>query len=81
MWTSISPAVLSELFPARLRSSGIGFPYALSVAIFGGTAPYLATYLAGEGHAGAFAWYIVALSVVAFLVFIRLPETAHKPLD
>lgn len=81
LWSSISSAVACELFPARLRSSGIGFPYAMSVAIFGGTAPYLATYLANAGHAPAFAWYIVALSAIALVVYIKVPETAHRPLD
>lgn len=81
LWSSISSAVACELFPARLRSSGIGFPYALSVGIFGGTAPYLATYLANAGHAPAFAWYIVALAAIALLFYVKLPETAHRPLD
>lgn len=30
LWSSISSAIASELFPARLRGSGIGFPYALA---------------------------------------------------
>lgn len=81
LWSSISSAVACELFPARLRSSGIGFPYAMSVALFGGTAPYLATYLASTGHAPAFAWYIAALSAIALLVYLKVPETAHRPLD
>jgi MHS family alpha-ketoglutarate permease-like MFS transporter len=81
MWTSISSAVACELFPARLRGSGIGFPYALSAAIFGGTAPYLATYLAKIGHPILFGWYLVALAAVALVVYARLPETAHRPLD
>lgn len=77
---SITSAVFAELFPARLRSSGIGFPYALSVALFGGTGPYVATALIDRGHPSHFAWYIVALTVISALVVLRLPETAHKPL-
>jgi MFS transporter, MHS family, alpha-ketoglutarate permease len=38
-FTSISAAVNAEVFPARVRAAGIGFPYSLTVALFGGTAP------------------------------------------
>ncbi|KRF19417.1 transporter [Nocardioides sp. Soil797] len=79
-WTSISSAVASELFPARLRSSGIGFPYAAAVAIFGGTGPYIATYLIDIGRAPAFAWYITALALVSTVIYFFMPETARRPL-
>ena len=77
---SITSAVFAELFPAKLRGSGIGFPYALSVALFGGTGPYVATALIDRGHPSHFAWYIVGLTVITTLFVLRLPETAHKPL-
>ena len=35
---SIVPAVYAELFPTRIRTVGTAIPYALCVAIFGGTA-------------------------------------------
>ncbi|MFE5395941.1 MFS transporter [Streptomyces sp. NPDC056568] len=40
-FTSISAAVNAEIFPPRVRAAGIGFPYSLTVALFGGTAPRL----------------------------------------
>jgi MHS family alpha-ketoglutarate permease-like MFS transporter len=79
-WSSISSAVAAELFPARLRSSGIAFPYGLAIAIFGGTGPYVATYLVHIGHATSFGWYIAAVALGSTLVYALLPETAHKPL-
>ena len=79
-WASISAAIVSELFPARLRSSGIGFPYALAVAVFGGTGPYLATWLVEIGHAEQFGWYITAVAAVSTAVYVFLPETARRPL-
>ncbi|MEV8194965.1 MULTISPECIES: MFS transporter [Rhodococcus] len=80
LWSSISSAIASELFPARLRGSGIGFPYALAVALFGGTGPYVATWMVDSGNIGLFGWYVTIVAVVSTLVFVRLPETAHKPL-
>lgn len=81
LWSSISSAIASELFPTRLRSSGIGFPYALAVALFGGTGPYVATWMVDNGNIGFFGWYVTAIAVISTLVFFRLPETAHKTLQ
>ena len=37
-YTSISAVVKAELFPTEIRALGVGLPFALTVAIFGGTA-------------------------------------------
>lgn len=34
-------SIMSEAFPTRIRTQGIGFAYSIAVAVFGGTAPYL----------------------------------------
>ncbi|OAV78237.1 MFS transporter (plasmid) [Gordonia rubripertincta] len=81
LWSSISSAIASELFPARLRGSGIGFPYALAVALFGGTGPYIATWLVDINRIELFGWYVTVVAVISTVVFLRLPETAHKPLQ
>ncbi|NYI06002.1 MFS transporter [Allostreptomyces psammosilenae] len=80
-YTAIAAAVNAEVFPARVRAAGIGFPYSLSVALFGGTAPYVGTWLEREGRPELFAWWVVLLCAVSLLVYLRLPETAHRPLD
>lgn len=80
-FTSISAAVNAEVFPARVRAAGIGFPYSLTVALFGGTAPYVATLLQDLGRPGLFPWYVAALCLCSSVVYLRLPESAHRPLD
>ncbi|MEU6663837.1 MFS transporter [Streptomyces sp. NPDC046821] len=80
-FTSISAAVNAEVFPARVRAAGIGFPYSLTVALFGGTAPYVGTLFKELGHAGLFPWYVAVLCLVSSVVYLRLPESAHKELD
>ncbi len=40
---AIVPAVYAELFPTSIRTVGVGVPYSICVAVFGGTAPYLQT--------------------------------------
>ncbi|MEW1654793.1 MFS transporter [Streptomyces sp. NPDC093707] len=80
-YTSIAAVVNAELFPARVRAAGIGFPYSLTVALFGGTAPYIGTWFKQAGHADLFPWYVAALCLVSFVVYLVLPETARKPLE
>lgn len=77
-FTSISAAVNAEIFPPRVRAAGIGFPYSLTVALFGGTAPYVGTLFKEVGHAGLFPWYVAVLCLLSSLVYLRLPETADR---
>ncbi|MEU1852641.1 MFS transporter [Streptomyces sp. NPDC019990] len=79
-FTSISAAVNAEVFPPRVRAAGIGFPYSLTVALFGGTAPYVGTLFKELGHSGLFPWYVAVLCLLSSVVYLRLPETAHAPL-
>ncbi|WP_030897423.1 MULTISPECIES: MFS transporter [unclassified Streptomyces] len=79
-FTSISAAVNAEVFPPRVRAAGIGFPYSLTVALFGGTAPYVGTLFKELGHSGLFPWYVAVLCLLSSIVYLRLPETAHAPL-
>jgi MHS family alpha-ketoglutarate permease-like MFS transporter len=57
-YTSINAVVKAELFPARVRALGVGLPYALTVAIFGGSAEYVALSLKEAGHESVFYWLV-----------------------
>jgi MHS family proline/betaine transporter-like MFS transporter len=73
---------LAELFPTRLRYSGLSLSYGLASAFFGGTAPAVATFLVRRtGAALAPAWYATGLTVVAGACALLAPETAGRPLD
>ncbi|MCX4881490.1 MFS transporter [Streptomyces sp. NBC_00847] len=74
-YTSIAGAVNAELFPRELRGRGIGLPYAGAVALFGGTAPYVGTWLKSIGNGGLFPWYVAILCAVTALTATRLPRT------
>ena len=45
VFVSASLAAAAELFATRVRSGAYSIGYNMSVAIFGGTAPYVATWL------------------------------------
>jgi len=77
---SILPALFAELFPTHIRAAGIGIPYSISVAIAGGTAPYLQHWLSEQHHGDVFLWYTIALLLIGATVIVVTPETRAKPL-
>jgi len=68
-------ATLSENFPTHLRAQGIGFAYSVSVAVFGGTAPYLNQLLISKDMGWAFNVYIIALALATGISALFLKET------
>jgi MHS family alpha-ketoglutarate permease-like MFS transporter len=80
LYSSIAPAVKAELFSTDVRALGIGLPYNLVVAIFGGTTPYLMTWLQSQGHGDWFLFYVSAAALVSLIAFWRMPETCGKSL-
>ncbi|MDX3752181.1 MFS transporter [Streptomyces sp. AK08-02] len=80
-YAAIAPTAMAELFPTQVRSVGLGMPYSLVVAIFGGTAPYLVQELTERGRAHWFPWYVAALCLVSLLVYLTTPETKDVNLD
>lgn len=74
-YTSINAVVKAELFPAEIRALGVGLPYALTVAIFGGTAEYIALAFKDSGHETYFYWYITGCIAISLLVYITMADT------
>ncbi len=79
-WTSIAPAVYAELFPTHIRATGTAIPYSLSVALFGGTAPYLQNWLASLDRIDIFSGYLALLNLVTVLTIFTMPETRGRKL-
>ena len=79
-YTSINAVVKAELFPAEVRALGVGLPYALTVAIFGGTAEYVALYLKDIGHESYFYWYISGCIFLSLLVYVGMKDTKETSL-
>lgn len=82
MSTSISAIIKAELFPVHVRSLGVSFPYALAVALFGGTAEYIALLFKDRGHADWFYWYLTACIALSLWVSLRMRDTEkHSNMD
>ncbi len=76
-YTAINAIVKAELFPTRVRAIGVGFPYAVTVALFGGSAEYVALYLKEIGHATAFYCYVAGCIFVSLTVYALMRDTRH----
>ena len=63
------PATMVEMFPTMTRFSGIAIGYNISLAVFGGTAPLISTWLiAKTGHnIAAPAYYLIFMALVSFV--------------
>jgi MHS family alpha-ketoglutarate permease-like MFS transporter len=72
---SIIPAWFAELFPTRVRASGMAIPYSIAVALTGGTAPYLQLWLGSHGLSAVFTGYVVLLGAITVLTVRRTQET------
>ncbi|PSL44883.1 MHS family alpha-ketoglutarate permease-like MFS transporter [Chitinophaga niastensis] len=74
-YTSINAVVKAEMFPAEIRALGVGFPYALTVALFGGTAESIALYFKKIGHEPWYYWYVTGCIFISLLVYITAKDT------
>ncbi|MFF1555542.1 MFS transporter [Rhodococcus erythropolis] len=64
----VTAVSMVDLFPARFRYSAGAIPYQFSVAIFGGTAPYVATWLGGSSFELAPGFYLSSIALIACVV-------------
>ena len=78
-YSGVLPSVLCEQFPVETRAVGVAFAFSISVTIFGGFAPFVATWLIAQtGDPLSPAYYLMvtsALSIIALSAINR--RTAH----
>lgn len=78
----VTAVLLCETFPTRVRYTASAVTYNVAYALFGGTAPFVATWLiAATDNRLAPAIYIAAVAVIALIVASLTPETAGRPFD
>ncbi|EJR33066.1 MULTISPECIES: MFS transporter [Bacillus cereus group] len=75
-YTSINAIVKAELFPTEIRALGVGLPYALTVAIFGGTAEFIALWLKSIGVESLFYFYVAGCIAISFITYWRMDESS-----
>lgn len=79
-WALTIP-MMAELLPGKVRVSAVAGSYNICLALFGGTTPWIATYLVqrtSDDYAPVIYW--MAAAAIALMVTVRLPEMARNPL-
>ena len=75
-YSAVNAVVKAELFPVEMRAAGIGIPYAIVVAVFGGSAEYIGLLFKNSGWEQGYYYYVAGCVLVSLVAYLFLPETA-----
>lgn len=77
----VNTAVWTEVFPTDIRATGVAGTLSLATAIFGGTAPYINTWLSTQGHHDWFLIYLMVVAGITLATGLLIPETRDLRLN
>jgi MHS family proline/betaine transporter-like MFS transporter len=80
-YVAICSSVLPMLFPPAERYSGSAFSYSLGVAVFGGTAPLIVSWLVTQGLTFAPALYLMFSGLCGWMAVICINVEENESLD
>ena len=81
MSLGLQGALLVEIFPLRTRVTSMSFAYGLTLALTGGTAPLVATWLVEQTRLPlAPAFYVMVYGLFALALIWPMPETNQREL-
>jgi len=79
-YSGVLPSVLSEQFPVEVRAVGISLSFSISVTIFGGFAPFFATWLVAEtGDPLSPSYYLMATALFSIIALMVIQRRALRP--
>ncbi|WP_255721639.1 MFS family transporter [Lichenibacterium dinghuense] len=73
-YTPIAGTVKADLFPTEVRCLGVGLPYAIANAVFGGTAEFVALSFKNAGVESYFYYYVAAVVSVSLIGAVLMPD-------
>jgi MFS transporter, MHS family, alpha-ketoglutarate permease len=73
-------AFVNELLPNRVRAQVVSIPSSFSAVLFGGTAPYLKTWMTAYISPYAFTAYFMVLMLISLVAVWSLKETRGRDL-
>jgi MHS family proline/betaine transporter-like MFS transporter len=75
------PSAIAEIFETRTRSTLLSIANGTAVAIFGGFAPFIATWLiARTGSPVSPTYYVIGAAAISLVAVLSVAETAHRKL-
>lgn len=82
LYTGVIPSILAEMFPTRVRYTGLSVSYGFAVVLFGGFAPLVSTWLVDvTGNPLAPAFYLMAGGAASAIAILSMREHLNAPLD
>jgi len=79
-YSGVLPSVLSEQFPVEVRAIGVSLGFSLSVTIFGGFAPFIATWLiARTGDPLSPSYYLMATAALSIVALMAIRKRTPPP--
>ncbi len=82
MALGLQGSMVVEIFPLRTRVTSMSFAYSMTLAIAGGTAPLVSTWLVARlGRDIAPAYYVLALGLLGIAIIWPMRETNTRSLD
>ena len=82
MALGLQGAMLVEIFPLRTRVTSMSFAYSVTLALAGGTAPLVSTWLVERfGQPLVPAWYIMLYGLIGLVIMWPMSETNTRRLD
>lgn len=82
MALGLQGAMVVEIFPLRTRVTSMSFAYSITLALAGGTAPLVASWLVDKTHQPlAPAFYILVHGIIGLLIMWPMKETNSRRLD
>ena len=73
---------LVELFPTRIRMTGLSLGHVMAFSIFGGSAPFVATFLIEKsGDFSLLSYYVALSAIISLLTVFSSVETYKSELD
>jgi MFS transporter, MHS family, proline/betaine transporter len=72
-YSGVLPSLLAEQFPIEVRAVGVALSYSISVTIFGGFAPFVATWLiAATGDPLSPSYYLIVTAVMSLIALLAI---------
>ena len=80
LYTGVISTILSEMFPTNVRYTALSVSYGFAVAIFGGFAPYISTFLVRvTGNPLAPSFYVMAAALASGIAVLFVHERHRVP--
>ena len=81
-YTPVTGVLKADFYPPTVRALGVGLPYAVGAAMFGGSAEYVALSFRSVGLEEYFYVYVAAIGAITLISALLMPELGrHGYLD